>query len=76
MLAAILNFFLPGLGYLVSGQRNPLGFLWLAGAIGLTVVEFGIRTSEPSFYWLMFASVFVMNIAFAVDAYRGVKAAA
>lgn len=75
MLPAILNFFLPGLGYLVSGQRNPLGFFWLAGAIGLTVVEFGIRTSEPNYYWLMFASVFVMNIAFAVDAYRGVKAA-
>ncbi len=39
------------------------------------MVEFGIRTSEPNYYWLMFASVFVMNIAFAVDAYRGVKAA-
>ncbi len=73
MLPAILNFFLPGLGYLVSGQRNPLGFLWLAGVIGLTIVEFGIRTSEPGYYWLMFASVLVMNIAFAVDAYRGVQ---
>lgn len=75
MLAAVLNFFLPGLGYLVSGQRNPLGFLWLAGAIGLTIVEFGIRSSEPGFYWLMFVSVLVMNTAFAIDAYRGVKAA-
>ena len=76
MLAAILNFFLPGLGYLISKQRNPLGVLWLAGAIGLTVVEFGIRESEPTLYWLMFASVLVMNTAFAVDAYRGVKAQA
>jgi hypothetical protein len=76
MLPAILNFFLPGLGYLVSGQRNPLGFLWLAGAIGLTIVEFGIRTSEPTLYWVMFISVLVMNTAFAVDAYRGVKEAA
>ena len=59
----------------MSGQRNPLGFLWLAGAIGLTIVEFGIRENEPGFYWLMFASVLVMNTAFAVDAYRGVKAA-
>lgn len=74
MLPAILNFFLPGLGYIVSGQRNPLGFLWLAGVIGLTIVEFGIRSSEPGYYWLMFASVFVMNIAFAIDAYRGVQA--
>ena len=76
MLPAILNFFLPGLGYIVSGQRNPLGFLWLAGVIGLTIVEFGIRTSEPGYYWLMFASVLVMNTAFAIDAYRGVKDAA
>lgn len=76
MLAAVLNFFLPGLGYLVSGQRNPLGFLWLAGAIGLTIVEFGIRDSEPNLYWLMFGSVLVMNLAFAIDAYRGVKAQA
>lgn len=75
MLPAVLNFFLPGLGYLVSGQRNPLGFLWLAGAVGLTIVEFGIRSNEPGFYWLMFASVLVMNTAFAIDAYRGVKAA-
>lgn len=76
MLPAILNFFLPGLGYLVAKQRNPLGFLWLAGAVGLTVVEFGIRESEPNLYWLMFASVFVMNTAFAIDVYRGVRAEA
>ncbi|NNF65711.1 MAG: hypothetical protein HKN07_15815 [Acidimicrobiia bacterium] len=75
MLAAILNFFLPGLGYIVAGQRNPLGFLWLAGVIGLTIVEFGIRESEPGLYWLMFGSVLVMNTAFAIDAYRGTKAA-
>ena len=75
MLPAVLNFFLPGLGYLVSGQRNPLGFLWLAGAIGLTIVEFGIRSSEPNLYWVMFISVLVMNTAFAIDAYRGVKSA-
>lgn len=76
MLPAILNFFFPGLGYLVSGQRNPLGFLWLAGAIGLTIVEFGIRSSEPNLYWLMFGSVLVMNTAFAIDAYRGTQTAA
>jgi hypothetical protein len=75
MLPAVLNFFLPGLGYIVSGQRNPLGFLWLAGVIGLTIVEFGIRTSEPGLYWLMFISVLVMNTAFAIDAYRGAQEA-
>ena len=68
--AAIANFFFPGLGYLIAGIKQMLAVGWLIGAIGLTTVEFGIRESEPGFYWLMFASVFVMNIAFAVDVYR------
>ncbi len=32
--------------------------------------EFGIRESEPTLYGIMFASVLLMNIAFAVDVYR------
>lgn len=66
----ILNFFLPGLGYLVAGIKRPLAVLWLAGVAGLTYVEFGIREPEPTLYIVMFASVLVMNIAFAVDVYR------
>ncbi|MFQ5555518.1 MAG: hypothetical protein ACE5GC_09160 [Acidimicrobiia bacterium] len=68
-----LNFFFPGLGYLVAGVKRELAVLWLAGVIGLTIVEFGIRESEPTLYWLMFGSVFVMNAAFAVDVYRSVE---
>ena len=68
--ATIANFFLPGLGYLIAGIKQTLAVGWLLGVIGLTTVEFGIRESEPGLYWLMFASVFVMNIAFAVDVYR------
>lgn len=66
----ILNFFLPGLGYLVAGIKRPLAVLWLIGVIGLTYVEFGIREPEPTLYTIMFASVLVMNLAFAVDVYR------
>ncbi|MDJ0923169.1 MAG: hypothetical protein QNJ77_01300 [Acidimicrobiia bacterium] len=68
--AALANFFLPGAGYLIAGVKRDIAFLWLAGAITLTFVEFGIRDSEPDLYWVMFAAVFVMNIAFAVDVYR------
>lgn len=68
--AALANFFFPGVGYLIVGVKRSLALLWLAGAIGLTIVEFGIRESEPGFYWLMFASVLVMNTAFAIDVYR------
>ncbi len=69
----VANFFLPGLGYLIAGIKRPLAVLWLVGVIGLTYVEFGIRDPEPTLYGIMFASVLVMNIAFAVDVYQQVR---
>lgn len=68
--ATIANFFLPGLGYLIAGVKGGIAFLWLVGVIGLTYVEFGIRESEPTLYGIMFGSVLVMNLAFAIDVYR------
>ena len=68
--AALANFFFPGVGYLIVGVKRDIAWLWLAGAVTLTFVEFGIRESEPNLYWVMFAAVFVMNIAFAIDVYR------
>lgn len=69
----VANFFLPGLGYLIAGMKRTLAILWLVGVIGLTIVEFGIRDSEPGLYNLMFASVLVMNTAFAIDVWRELK---
>lgn len=69
-IATIANFFLPGAGYLILGVKRGLALLWLAGVIALTVVEFGIRESEPTLYGVMFAAVLVMNTAFAIDAYQ------
>jgi len=68
--ATIANFFLPGLGYLVAGVKRGLAVLWMLGVIGLTYVEFGIQESEPTLYAIMFASVLVINLAFAIDVYR------
>ena len=73
-LATALNFFLPGAGYLVAGVKRDIAFLWLIGVVGLTYVEFAIREAEPTNYWIMFASVFIMNIAFAIDVYRLARA--
>ena len=70
----VLNFFLPGLGYIVAGIKRGLGVLWLVGVIGLTYVEFGIREPEPTLYNIMFASVLIMNVAFAIDVYRAQEA--
>ena len=69
-LATVANFFFPGAGYLILGVKRGLALLWLAGVIALTVVEFGIRDSEPTLYAVMFVAVLVMNTAFAIDAYR------
>jgi hypothetical protein len=68
--AALANFFFPGAGYLIVGVKRDIAWLWLAGAATLTFVEFGIRESERTLYWVMFAAVFVMNTAFAIDVYR------
>ena len=68
--AAAANFFFPGAGYLIAGVKRGLAVLWLVGVIGLTYVEFGIQESEPTLYTIMFASVLIMNVAFAVDVYR------
>ena len=71
--AALANFFFPGLGYLIIGIKRDIALLWLGGVIALTAVEFGIRESEPTLYWVMFAAVFAMNTAFAIDVYRYAK---
>ena len=76
ILATLLNFFFPGAGYLVLGHKVPLAIAWLIGVIGLTYVELGIQTAAPAYYLPMFGSVFLMNIAFAVDAYQVGKAKA
>lgn len=73
-IAAIANFFFPGAGYLILGVKRVLAVMWLVGVIALTFVEFGIRESEPTLYGIMFAAVFLMNTAFAIDAYQTGKA--
>jgi hypothetical protein len=70
-IATLANFFFPGAGYLVNGQRPKLMALgWLAGVIGLTYVELSLQAAGSELYWPMFVSVLVMNTAFAFDAYQ------
>lgn len=75
-LAVAGNFFFPGLGYLILGVKPVLAVAWLAGVVGLTYVELSIKEPLPSLYWVMFASVFVMNSAFALDALKEANARA
>lgn len=67
--ATFLNFFFPGAGYLLLGVKPLMAVAWLVGVLGLTYVELGVKEAAPEFYLPMFASVFVMNLAFAHDAF-------
>lgn len=69
-IASLLNFFFAGLGYIVLGQKRLLGVGWTLAALGLTYVELSIQTEAPAYYWPMFASVFVLNTCFAIDAFQ------
>ncbi len=73
-IATAANFFFPGAGYLILGEKIPLAIAWLVGVLGLTYVELGVQVAAPAYYLPMFASVFILNIAFAVDAFQTGKA--
>ena len=71
--ATIANWFLPGLGYIILGQRIVQSVLFLIGVLGLTFVEFGIKEAAAGYYLPMFVSVLVMNTGFAIDAWQLAK---
>ena len=70
-MAVLGNFFFPGLGYLIAvPHKRPHGVLWLVGAVGLSYVEQVAIGPGGAGFWPMFASVFVLNTAFAYDAWQ------
>ncbi|MFT5819880.1 MAG: hypothetical protein ACI8ZM_001105 [Crocinitomix sp.] len=74
LLAAALNFVLPGAGYLYNGQQHPLLSVgMMAGAVGLTYVEFNIKESSPDMYPIMFGSVLVLNTSISIDTFIKTK---
>lgn len=72
-IAATLNFFFMGPGYIYNGKRVMLGVLWTIGAIILTYVELKIKSAAPDYYWMMFGGIFLINICFAIDGYNEAK---
>jgi hypothetical protein len=68
--AVVLNFFLPGLGYIIAvPEQRVAGVFWLLGAIGLTVVEqgMGLQQALPDAFKVMFVTVLVMNVGHVVN---------
>lgn len=72
-IAAILNFFFMGPGYVYNGKRVMLGIGFTLAAVVLTYVELQVKHLDSTLYWLMFGSVFLMNTCFAIDGFREAK---
>lgn len=82
LLAAGLNWFLPGAGYAYNNAKPLYVTLpMMAGAVGLTYVENfhqfengTLREVDQMAWGVMFASVIVLNTGVAIDAFREAKA--
>lgn len=70
-LAAVLNFFLMGLGYVYNGRRVPLGIALTIGAALLTYVE---QNLTGTLWAVMFCAVFLNNTFLALDGFTEAKA--
>jgi len=64
LVAAVLNFLWPGVGYLYAGKRKKFGLLVI---IGFLIGVFGIH----SIFTLL--SSFILSAAFAYDVYNEIK---
>ncbi len=80
-IAALLNFFFMGPGYIYNGRRALLGVGWTITALLLTAVEQApiyadgkkLQEISPTAFGLMFVAVFLGNVCFAVDGWREAK---
>jgi hypothetical protein len=80
-LAAALNFFFMGLGYIYNGKRKLLGILLTIPAIGITYVEnlhaFAdgntLQGHDSTAFLVLFICIFVANTGLAMDAFQEAK---
>lgn len=77
--AAVLNFCLPGLGYIASGKRKTFSYFILASTILFSIgyylvyVQYGDPgMMRPSDWWLAAGDVAISS-GFAYDAYHEAK---
>ncbi|MBC8500972.1 MAG: hypothetical protein ISS25_04515 [Nanoarchaeota archaeon] len=70
-LAAILNFIIPGLGYLYAKKRETFGWIVLVSMILYTVYSY----DKPYLLYqpMFIASSLLLSFAFAYDVYRELR---
>jgi CDP-diglyceride synthetase len=77
-LAAVLNFFLWGSGYLLNGKRKLLGvalmlFVWVSFSSAFVYVVFPSLEVYYAFAAVFYLSLIFVSFAFARDAYQDAK---
>ena len=72
LVVGLLNFFLPGLGYIILGKRIVFGWLILVSGVGLVILSFAYDTGgEMTTPDIIGAALSIlMSFAFAYDAYQ------
>ena len=73
--AAVLNFFIPGAGYLYIGKRKIFSYILLAGTIIAFSLGFvsGYKKEQNPVPWIYFLAGFAYNTAFGYDAFQESK---
>lgn len=72
-IAAILNFFLLGLGTIYNGKRIIYGIGMTIAAILATYVEINLQTTAPNLFPISFISFFIIGTMCAVDGFIEAK---
>lgn len=75
MVAAGLNFFLFGGGYVYNGRRTGHGILLIAGVVILRYAEITLFLSgdKRELWYALMAGLFCLQVALATDAHREAK---
>jgi hypothetical protein len=74
-LAALLNFFFFGAGYIYNGKRTGLGWGLLAGIPFMRYGEINIFLTKlvPTYWAILFTGLVIFQITLAYDAYKEAK---
>ena len=71
-LSALLNFILPGVGYIYNGKRKFLGYALLIIVFITLLGDFYYQPELPFIWYELFGHI-VLATAFAYDAYSDAK---
>jgi hypothetical protein len=74
-IAAVLNFFFFGAGYIYNGKRTGYGLVLLLGLIAIRYGEISIYLSDkvPTLWLILFIGLVTVQLGLAYDGYQEAK---